>query len=141
MFCKLEHMCYLNVQASITIENAYWLFLTTKRTGRIYFSFNLKVAQSRYEMISGYWSRFFRDTLPTMLFSLGRIRLWILQTLKSTIMRWGHVLTFETLLGRKGGPGFWKSKTLWAYIHNPINTPDKTNTHHTLVLTSVALNC
>jgi hypothetical protein len=36
--CKLEHMCYLNVQAPITTENAYWLFVTAKRISRIFFA-------------------------------------------------------------------------------------------------------
>lgn len=31
MFCKLEYMCYLNVQAPIRTKNAYLLFVTTKK--------------------------------------------------------------------------------------------------------------
>jgi len=52
-------MCYLNVQAPITIENAYWLFVTAKWTWRIFFSFSLKVTQSGYEMVInlGFWKR------------------------------------------------------------------------------------
>jgi hypothetical protein len=62
MFCKREHMCYLNVQAPITTENVYWLFVTAKRIGRIYFSFNLKVRQSEYETVID--PDFLRDILP-----------------------------------------------------------------------------
>jgi hypothetical protein len=38
MFCKLEHMCYVNVQAPITTENAYWLFVVQlKKLGDFFF--------------------------------------------------------------------------------------------------------
>jgi hypothetical protein len=31
---------------------------------------------------------------PTLLFSLGRFWLWILEIFKSPVMRWGQVLTY-----------------------------------------------
>jgi len=49
MFCKLEHMCYLNKQTPIIIDDAYWLFVTTKKTRR--FFKNLKLVQFKYEMV------------------------------------------------------------------------------------------
>jgi hypothetical protein len=53
-FCNLEHMCYLNVQAGIAIENANWLFVTAKKTWKAvcFFLGNLQVAQSDYEKIT-----------------------------------------------------------------------------------------
>jgi hypothetical protein len=61
MFCKFEHMCYLNVQAPITTKNAYWLFVTTKRTW-ILFIFQF-VGSTIWER-NDCWSRSWRDTLP-----------------------------------------------------------------------------
>lgn len=62
--------------------------------------------------------------------------LWIFENFKSPIMRWVQVLTF-----RKwwvwGGPGFWKSRTWWAYSqHDTRLIPGrKINTRPTLILT------
>jgi len=57
MSCKLEHMCYLNLEATITIENAYWLFVIAEATQRDFFLCNLKVTQSKYEKFIdlGFW--------------------------------------------------------------------------------------
>jgi hypothetical protein len=65
MFCKLEHMCYLNVQAAITTKNAYWLFVTIKKTLKKEF-FQMKIAQSKYEMIIdlGFWKTPYIVTFP-----------------------------------------------------------------------------
>jgi len=62
MICKLEHMCYLNVQAPITTENPYWLFVTAKRNFK-----NFSFFQSEGNTIwarNGYWSKFLRDIRP-----------------------------------------------------------------------------
>jgi hypothetical protein len=66
MFCKLEHMCYLNVQASITTENAYWLFVTAKWTWKSFSFFQYKVAQFEYEMVINlsFWKTSYIVILP-----------------------------------------------------------------------------
>jgi hypothetical protein len=65
-FCKLEHiMCYLNVQAGITIENAYWLFVIAKKTWRV-FLFAIRLWKDN-------WSRFLRDTLQCYSPQVGSI--------------------------------------------------------------------
>jgi hypothetical protein len=52
MFCKLEHMCYFNVQAPSTSENIiYSLFVTAKKSWRVFFSFYLKITKSGYETV------------------------------------------------------------------------------------------
>ncbi len=58
----MQAWAYVNVPAPITTQNVYWLFGTAKRTGRIYFSFNPKLAQSEYETVVD--RDFLRDILP-----------------------------------------------------------------------------
>jgi hypothetical protein len=57
IFWKLEHMCYLNVQATITTKNAYWLFVTIKSSSRGFFLYSLMVTQFEYEKVIdlGFW--------------------------------------------------------------------------------------
>jgi hypothetical protein len=131
MICKLEHMCYLNVQAPITTENPYSLFVTAKRNFK-----NFSFFQSEGNTIwawNGYWSKFLRD-IRSCYFFPSKVWLWILKNLKSSVMKWGQVLTFKKCWVKKGVWVFEKvrpNEHICIYpVWYPVNTWCKNTIKH-----------
>jgi hypothetical protein len=78
----------------------------------------------------------------TLLFSLGWVWLWIFKILKSSIMKWGWVLTFRKCqVKKKVFEKVKRDEYIYAYIHydTRLIPREKRNTHPTLVVTLVCV--
>jgi hypothetical protein len=66
MFRKFEHMCYLNVQNTNYNWECILIIYNSYENLKKWFSFKLKVAQSKYKMVIdlGFWKTHYLIILP-----------------------------------------------------------------------------